>query len=236
MSEDSNILTVDENGLVTGVKQGSCKIIAYSTEYSNLKSSVYIQSGYSYELNVYCENSTYMLKPGETLQLYTTKHNEEQGVTEPYNDVTYSVRLYKDEEQVATVDENGLLTAIAEGFAFVEIVDNNDFKMTDCRIEIKNEITVDSLVIISGRLFDYYLNLDIDTDKGQLPLKTVSMPGNRLYENVTYSVDDESIATIDAETGLITAIRNGTVEVTATSKTDDSLKANAYINIYNQKS
>lgn len=141
-----------------------------------------------------------------------------------------------EDSNILTVDENGLLTAIAEGFAFVEIVDNNDFKMTDCRIEIKNEITVDSLVIINGRLFDYDFNFDIDTDKGQLQLKTVSMPGNRLYENVTYSVDDESIATIDAETGLLTAIRNGDVEVTATSKTDDSLKTNAHINISNQKS
>lgn len=176
-----------------------------------------------------------MLKPGETLQLYTTKYNEEQKVTEQYNDVTYSVRLYKDEKQVATVDENGLLTAIAEGYAFVEVVDNNDFKMTDCRIEIKNEISVDSLMIINDSLYDHFLDLDINTDKGQLQLKTVSIPGNILYENVTYSVDDESIATIDAETGLLTAIRNGDVEVTATSKTDDSLKANAHINISNQK-
>ena len=61
------------------------------------------------------------------------------------------------------------------------------------------------------------------------------IPGNRLYENVTYSVDDESIATVDAETGLLTFIRNGEVEVTATSKTDDSLKDNVGINIFNHK-
>ena len=65
---------------------------------------------------------------------------------------------------------------------------------------------------------------------------TISLSDNKPYTDVTYSVDDESIATIDAETGLLTAISNGVAVVTATSKTKPNLISNGYIvDILNQK-
>ena len=95
---------------------------------------------------------------------------------------------------------------------------------------VSNDVPIEGLKI--GIVGD---SSTITVDDGTLKLLTREYPSGQLYRNVTYSVDDESIATIDAETGLITAIRNGNVEVTATSKTDDSLKANIYIDISNQK-
>ena len=50
---------------------------------------------------------------------------------------------------------------------------------------------------------------------------------------MTYSVDDDSIAYIDDD-GLLNAIEDGTVIVTATSKIEPSLKDYVAIKIINQ--
>ncbi|HRC81864.1 MAG TPA: S-layer homology domain-containing protein, partial [Sedimentibacter sp.] len=63
----------------------------------------------------------------------------------------------------------------------------------------------------------------ITEPNGTLQLKAIVEPQNASNKSVTWSVDDESIATID-QNGLLTAVVNGTVTVTATAK-DGSGKA-----------
>lgn len=231
MSNDSNVATVEQDGTVIAVGEGDCRITAYSNEDGNLKSSLDITVSLSDRLSVsgraadeYATEDnahTIDLEIDDTIQVVTFKNDV------IYTDVTYSV----DNEQIATISETGLLTGVAEGNVSVTVVDNADSRLTaSCVFSVLTEIPVSGIYV--HQVGD--INA-IEVDGGQLQMITRAIPSGQLYTDVTYSVDDESVATIDADTGLLTAVSNGSVNVTATGKTDTSLtSAGCYIAIVNQ--
>ncbi|MGI6752237.1 MAG: Ig-like domain-containing protein, partial [Anaerovoracaceae bacterium] len=75
---------------------------------------------------------------------------------------------------------------------------------------------------------------EITTDGGTLQMIATVEPDNASNKNVTWSVDDSSIATINSE-GLLTAKTNGTVKVTATAKDGSGKSGFAEITITNQR-
>lgn len=75
---------------------------------------------------------------------------------------------------------------------------------------------------------------NITTDGATSQIAAVVSPSNASVADVTWSVDDSSIATISA-TGLLSAKKNGTVTVTATTKEPNStVSGSAQITISNQ--
>ena len=64
----------------------------------------------------------------------------------------------------------------------------------------------------------------------ELQLSATIAPDTVLNKNVTWESSDETLATVDKD-GLVKAINNGTVEITATSKVDSTKKATCVITI-----
>ena len=69
--------------------------------------------------------------------------------------------------------------------------------------------------------------------EGTLQLDIVTDPAENSTKDVTWSVDNENVATID-ENGLFTAVNNGTVNVTAVCAYDESVKDTVEVTVSGQ--
>ena len=69
--------------------------------------------------------------------------------------------------------------------------------------------------------------------EGTLQLDIVTDPAENSTKDVTWSVDNENVATID-ENGLLTAVNNGTVNVTAVCAYDESVKDTVAVTVSGQ--
>ncbi len=76
----------------------------------------------------------------------------------------------------------------------------------------------------------------ITTAGGTLTLVATITPTTAANKTVTWSVDNSAVATIDPKTGILTAVTNGTVVVTATANDGSKVKATASITVSGQVS
>lgn len=213
MSDDSNVATVDQTGLVTAVGTGNCRITAYDNNDGYLKSSLDIaveaENTNSDVLFIWGESDATMVEVGDTLRLFVSKNGES------YSDVTYLI----DSTDYAEISEDGVLTGKAEGTVLVTVIDKADTSVaTSKSFEVVAEIAVESIFVHGAA--------DVNTitePGGQLQIVAQASPSDELYTDVTFSVNDETIATIDSTSGWLTAVGNGTVVVTGTSTVDNSL-------------
>jgi len=74
---------------------------------------------------------------------------------------------------------------------------------------------------------------DIDVDNGSVQLGVTVTVRNGASQAVTWTSDDELVATVD-NTGLVSAVANGTVNITATSDFDNTKSDSVAIVITSQ--
>lgn len=131
------------------------------------------------------------LKVGDTQQLTAT--------VEP-TDQNYTVTFTSDNEQIATVDANGLVKAVAEGTANITAKVGN--------------LTAKSVITVSNSAPDVTLTVNKPTltiEKGKTAqIDYTVTPANT---RVTFVSDKTNIATVNA-TGLVTAVAVGSATIT----------------------
>ncbi|MDE6048619.1 MAG: Ig-like domain-containing protein, partial [Paramuribaculum sp.] len=107
------------------------------------------------------------------------------------------------DETVATVDENGLVTALLPGTATI----------TATTI---NEVTAVCEVTVVIRPTEIVIEQEAELTQGEsLQLTAVFTPEETTERELTWSSSDETIATVD-ENGLVSAIKVGKAVITAT--------------------
>lgn len=146
---------------------------------------------------------------GETVQLVATP----TGVTgTPDLGVTWT----SSDETVATVDADGLVTTVAEGS--VTITATSDFDDA-----VFGTATVDVLPFSIGSYTidgpEAPLAIAATAQLTATPVDVVGSPDT----SVTWSSGDEAVATIDPDTGEVTAVAAGTATMTATSNFDPNV-------------
>ena len=113
-SSDNAILTVDENGLITGIKPGTVTVIASTGEYEKAYLEVTVTKDLMPAMvNAVLNNSELQMLVGMEYDLVLTI----QKAGEP---VYYPAEWKSSDESVVTV-VNGKLTAVAEGSAVVTV-------------------------------------------------------------------------------------------------------------------
>ena len=75
---------------------------------------------------------------------------------------------------------------------------------------------------------------EITKDEGTLALSIKATPSENSTTNVFWSVDNENVAAID-DNGVLTAVNNGTVKVTAVCAYDSSIKAELTVTVSGQQ-
>lgn len=192
----------------------------FSNNYSGLMDEVYI-----YERSLAAEDVAALYNQGKTPPAVETLSIIEQdktlGVGETYqltttyapvNAVAPTITWKSSDAKVATVDANGLVTAVGDGTATITAETDNgktaSRKITVSSVDVKAESVTPT------------------ADKTELLLKETAQitytyaPENvtnveEKKKNVTYKSSDEEVLTVD-ETGKVTAVGNGTATVTVT--------------------
>ena len=147
--------------------------------------------------------STLNMSPGETSQLTAT--------TIPSDAINTEVTWTSSNENVATVDTNGLVTAVAGGSCTITCAATDGSGVTaTC------EVTITQLVT-SIMLSHSTLTLPVD---GFQRLTATVLPDNAVNKTVTWSSSDEDVAEV-TRTGGVSGVGEGTCVITC-SATDGS--------------
>src|SRR5690554_5154609 len=206
-SSNHEVVTVSSTGLVTALKEGTSVVTVTSKSNEEVSKSVNIHVTKTYNLEI-DEPSTY-LWTGQTLQLGFETSGEE-------------VTFKSDNEAVATVDNNGLVTAVSPG----------NFKITmtlASDASVKAEINLVVYDEASTILLEGASKLNI----GQTTKLNAILGPETAVPALAWSSSDELIATVDEE-GIITAHKSGAVTITATSLTSTEVSATHSVLIVNE--
>jgi N-acetylmuramoyl-L-alanine amidase len=131
------------------------------------------------------------------------------------------VRFEVEDSSVATVSASGLITAVGNGMTAVDVISTYDDTVKETiQVRVYNETET---IIVSGQ---EKVNLNSVTDL------TAEVGPDDAYEYVTWASSDEGVATV-SETGVLTALKMGTVTITATSQYDESIYGEITIEIVN---
>ena len=195
-SSRTSVATVDANGKVTAVAEGTATITAKAGD-KTATCSVTVKKNTVAVESVTLDKSSLELTEGETATLTAT--------VKPDNATNKTVTWSSDKTSVATVDANGKVTAVAEGTATITAKAGD--KTATCSVTVKkNVIAVESVT------------LDITStilNTGEtLTLTATVKPDNATDKTVTWSSSNSSVATVDAN-GKVTAVAQGTAIVTA---------------------
>ena len=130
-TSDESIATVTSTGIIQGVAPGTCTVTCTSDAGSNLKKEIKVTVNELTVKQMYM-NKSYLdsLKIGDTYQLkvvgYSPSEAANQGVS----------RWESRNTEIATVDENGLVTIVGQGAVDVRAYSMDEYCYTSCRFVI----------------------------------------------------------------------------------------------------
>ena len=202
-SSDENVVRVtgtgedQETALVVAEGPGTATITA---QVGNKKAECKVN--FTASLNKWTLNEHNLeLDKGETKQLTITFIPDY--TTDP-KDTTWS----SSDESVATVDDNGVVTAISEGIATITAINANG-TMDECKVTVSiPRVPAESLSLTSSSEKDFAI---INVEQQDTLLATYG-PENTT-DRLSWSSSDESIATV--QDGVVTGISSGECVITA---------------------
>lgn len=195
---DTDIATVDENGNVKGLKQGKCTITATS-----------VDGGYTAS----CEVT--VMQP--VAEVWLDKHELNMNMGDnstlrvnisPSTADDKTIAWSTEDEDVATVDADGKVTAVAAGTTKIWAVSNDNNEAKDyCEVTVNQPVT--------GLTLDYteYTLNDIGST---FTLTAEVQPETATNKEVTWRSSDEKVCIVS--NGLVVATGYGKAIVMATTK------------------
>lgn len=202
-SSNSSIASVDSNGKVTAVKEGQASIICTANDGSGVAATCIINVvDTDVEIVTITAEGPTTLKVSETVQLKAT--------VQPETTTDKSITWSSGNDKVASVDGDGLVTAVSEGFAVITATTSNGLKdqititVVDTQV---SSITLNESTIILMANETYSLIPNIQ-------------PQTATNKQLLWSTGDASVATV-AQDGVVSALAVGETTVTA-SATDGS--------------
>ncbi len=119
------------------------------------------------------------------------------------------------DESVATVDANGMITALKSGTATITATAGDS---TSGEV-LSNEcsVTVEAATPVSGVSIEQGETTTIKTGDTTTQFKATVTPAGATNQSVTWTSSNTAVATIDATTGVINALTAGTTTITATT-------------------
>lgn len=149
---------------------------------------------------------TLALKPGENEILTAT--------VSPATAANKSLRWTSSNTDVATIDANGKVNAVANGMAVITVSTVDGGFTAQCTVTVSEKQT-EVVAVENVKLNKTSLTLDIGESES---LKATVTPEEAANKNVTWSSNDEDVASVDAK-GKVTAISRGTATITV--RTED---------------
>lgn len=154
----------------------------------------------------------------EKITLIKGKKETLTAIVKPDTALNKKVTWSSSNKDVATVSNNGEITALKEGTTTITAKTEDRGKVATCEVtvqEIKVNISKKETNILVGKKasIDYTITPEAIENK-----------------NVTWTSSDETVATVSKD-GIVTAIKEGTANITVTTE-QDSKKATIKVNVH----
>ena len=225
---NSSVATISTTGLLTAVSNGTVTVKATATDGSEIfgEMEVTINNLFVIITEIVVtgtSGSSTITTDDGTLQMIATISPD----TATNKNVTWSVS----NDTIATINATGLLTAVSNGTVTVKAtaVDGSGV-YGEKTITISGQVIPVTGITVTGTGGA----ITIETDDGTLQMSAAISPTNATNKNVTWSVPANSAGSINATTGLLTALFNGSVLVTATAADGSGVSGTLTVVISNQ--
>lgn len=199
-SSDSSIISIDETGLMSALKEGKSTITV--TSKGGVKTEVSFNvlipvSEISTDIN-----ERYQIERGSTFDLST------HITVLPDNASNKEVEYLSSDESIATIDENGLITTLAKG-NFSITVTSKDSNSVYKTIDFISYVRVESIDISS------LAGITTIYDKGTIDLSSLVkvMPADATNTSLSFESSNGDIITVN-ENGLVEALSSGKAVIT----------------------
>ena len=206
-SDDTTVAVVDATGKVVAMKAGSATVTATT-----------VDGGFTATCTVTVTDKAIAVtgvslnKP--TLELVIGKDETLTATVEPANATNKNVTWKSSKTDVATVDNSGKVTAVAEGNATITVTTEDGSKEANCLVTVSAaSVAVESVILDKT-------SLSLMEGETKTLTATVS-PLTATNKNVTWTSDKTAVATVD-NSGKVTAVKEGTATIKVV--TEDGLK------------
>ncbi len=201
-SQNPDVATVSESGLVTAVKAGTAVITATAADGSGVSATCTVKVGTTPIVvpvtGVTVNPSAAVLDVQETKQL--------TAAVVPSDATEQGVIFKSSNTNVAVVSDSGLVTAVAKGSAIITITskENSSISAT-CNIKVGKPVEVTDVTVQPAA---------VSLKTGDTKQLSVSvLPTNADDRSVSYTSSNTAVAVVSAS-GLVTAKGPGTAEIT----------------------
>ena len=212
-SDDETVATVDETGLVTALKIGTCSITATAKDASGESGTcaITVEATKVSTISVLPESAT--IKVGATQQLSAS--------VLPNDATNKEYEWSSDDETVATVSADGLVTALKAGTCSIKATAKDGGGASGaCAVTVENVMPTD---ITMATTLGFIVGGDPQT------LTPTFTPANTTDQTVTWTTSDDAVATV--VNGVVTPVGVGTCVVTAISNADNNVKAECTVSV-----
>lgn len=200
-SSNSSVATVDDNGKVTAVKEGSAIITVTTTD-----------GGFTASCNVTVTAETSSTISVTGVEISDTSLSLEAGQTailtasvSPYNATDITVSWSSDNTDVVTIDDGGYLIAIKAGSATVTVTTTDGGFAASCKVTVQEAVIHVTGVSVTKESIEMHYR---QTDR----LGAIVEPSNAQDKSVVWYSTDESVVTIESD-GTVRAHSPGTAEL-----------------------
>ena len=202
IDEGGELATIDNSGLLTTKRNGGGTVVVRATalDGSGLTATCEVTVIPTMVERIDLNERAVALDQEETFQLVATVY--------PLEADNKSVAWTSSDESIATVDENGLVTAIGTGLAVVTVsaLDGSG-ETAECNVSVRSR-DAESISLNEDEL-------DLKTGEA-FQLTATVLPENADDRSVTWKSDNPAVAKVD-DSGYVQAMSPGTAVITATN-------------------
>ena len=195
-STDENVATVDENGNINIVGEGETQIIIHLDGANDQVVTIKVTLP---ELEI--NKNEVNLQVGEEAE-NQQKDTDDLTVKLRGEDKIGEATFTSSDESVATVDENGHITAVSEGEAIIT-VSVDGAKKSEVKVNVYDP-DLHKIILQSNSL--------VSLQVGQTEQITILIKDQDKTAQAKYTIEDSSIVSVSAS-GLITALKEGTTKI-----------------------
>ena len=215
-STDESVATVDENGKVMAVSEGTTSITVKTVDGGFTASCEVNVTKEEVKLTgISIDPTELKLEEGETATLIV-------GMV-PEDATEQKVVFSSSDEAVATVDAGGKVTAAGAGTATITVKTEDEAFSVSCEVTVEAKTTVTVTGVSLNKVA-----LELAAGKTAELVATVA-PEDAPNKDVTWSSDKPAVATVD-ENGKVTAVAAGEATITVTT-VEGEQKASCTVNV-----
>ena len=199
-TDNADVATVDANGKVTAVGAGVAIITVTTKDGSKTATCKVTVSAAVVDVDVTgvaLDRTSASMAINDTITLVAT--------VSPENATNKAVSWSSSNTDVATVNENGVVTAKAAGESTITVTTADGEKTATCKVTVSAAVVEVTGVSLSQKT----VTLKIDeTTK----LAAVVSPSDASYQSITWKSDDPAVANVGSD-GTVTAISAGSTKI-----------------------